>query len=122
SKKLTYLLLEVEREHQSAMVKGYVDALRQDTTRRTGGAVVRSAEDIAIHARARGCREIHAMVPTLGFEHATVMAVAAQLEVLGISIVWHRRGWDYRFMPRASRGFFPFWEGVRGELQAVGVA
>ncbi len=41
------------------------------------------------------------------------------LKKMGVRLVWIRRKWDDRLWPRATRGFFPFWEAAKRELGAA---
>jgi hypothetical protein len=40
-------------------------------------------------------------------------AVEAALGAAGVRLIWIRRAWDARWWPHATRGYFPFWEGVK---------
>jgi deoxyribodipyrimidine photo-lyase len=108
-----YALLDVSRETQSARVASHVQALRKDTETRTGAQVVRTAEDLSAFATRVGIATIHSMVPPLGFEYSTLMRLAQELEHKGVSIAWHRRAWDARYLPLAHSGFFPFWQKIQ---------
>lgn len=114
---LSYAVLDVERNHQSAAVARHVSALRADTAHRTRARVVRSAEDIAALAAEAGVSTLHSMLPPLGFEQSAIERLSEALLQKGISITWHRRSWDAQYMPLARSGFFSFWERVRETIE-----
>jgi deoxyribodipyrimidine photo-lyase len=39
----------------------------------------------------------------------------------GVPVVQQRRGWDARFWPLATKGFFPFREKIAAGLAAEGI-
>jgi deoxyribodipyrimidine photo-lyase len=117
SSKLQYAVLDGVRVHQSERVNAHVRGLRNDAAKRTGARVVRSAEELTTYARRLGVTAIHSMLPPIGFEGSSLQQLAAELDTVGVPIVWHRRPWDERYMPLARGGFFRFWEEVRQGLQ-----
>jgi deoxyribodipyrimidine photo-lyase len=117
STELHYAVLELPRTEQSERVRSHVTTLRGDAANRAGAHLVSSAESIATLARNLGVATVHSFIPPLGFEHQALMDLALGLKELGISISWHRRAWDTRYMPLARGGFFRFWEGARREMR-----
>jgi deoxyribodipyrimidine photo-lyase len=103
--------------HESSAEKAtFISSLRNDTAERVSAELVTSAEEIAASTSKLGVTRVHMMSPRVGFERDTIITLAAQLDELGVSVVWYRRGWDEQFMPLARRGFFPFWEHVKGSF------
>jgi hypothetical protein len=57
------------------------------------------------------------MLPRIGFERSSLQQLALDLQQHGISMVWHRRAWDERYMPLARSGFFGFWQAAKPHIQ-----
>lgn len=61
-------------------------------------------------------RRLVALAPAVGPIADQLGEVRLSLEERGIDLILVRRSWDSVLWPWASRGFFPFWERVRGRL------
>jgi len=117
SSELYYAIFEIPRSEQSERIRAHVDLLRSDTLKRTGGRLINSVDEVVSLTKELGVKEIHAMLPTVGFEHTSLMDLASKVSHHGISLVWHRRAWDARYMPLSRSSFFRFWEEAQRSLQ-----
>jgi deoxyribodipyrimidine photo-lyase len=59
-----------------------------------------------------------AMRPAVGPLGDAIPGIESALTAEGLRIHWCRRRWDETWWPRASAGFFPFWEKARARLLA----
>jgi len=116
AQELNYVLFGAPRERQSTRVATHVAALRKDTATRSKAEIINTADELAAFTTRVEASTIHSMVPAIGFERLALMKLSRELEQRGVSITWHRRGWDASYMPLARSGFFPFWEKLRREL------
>jgi len=82
---------------------------------------VGSASDLVAHLRQwvvqAQIEVLVAMRPFVGPLGDQLAAIEAAMAELGVRLVWVRRKSDAMLLPLARRGFFPFWEKVRRELQ-----
>ena len=65
-------------------------------------------------ARKHQLKRVVAYRPFVGPWLAEAQAIESALVQAGIAIIWRRRAWDSRLFPHAARGYFPFWEQVKG--------
>jgi deoxyribodipyrimidine photo-lyase len=106
----------------SEAVATWTKAALQDGASRAGahfGADVssESSDDLAATlvdwARKHQLKRVVAYRPFVGPWLVEALAIESALAYAGIAMVWRRRAWDTRLFPHASRGYFPFWQGVR---------
>lgn len=71
---------------------------------------------LAEWVRARRLSAVLAYEPPTGPGRAGAAALTAAGKAAGVPIVWIRRPGDAALWPRATAGFFPFWEAARGGL------
>lgn len=109
----------------SESVASWTKAVLRDGASRAGvhfGAEVSAqpTDDLAATlvewARAHQLKRVVAYRPFVGPWLAEAQAVESALAKACVAITWRRRAWDTRLFPHATRGYFPFWEGVRGGL------
>ncbi len=74
------------------------------------------AEPLAGMARLQGCPRLVGLAPAAGPISDQLGEIRRHLETQGVNLNLVRRRWDSTLWPWASRGFFPFWERVRGRL------
>lgn len=71
------------------------------------------AEALADWAAAERLDAVFAHEPAVGPWRAEAQAAEAALGRAGVRLIWIRREWDAAWWPRATRGYFPFWEEVK---------
>lgn len=69
---------------------------------------------LAEWVRARRLTAVLAYEPPIGPGRAGAAALTAAGKAAGVPIIWIRRPGDAALWPRATAGFFPFWEAARG--------
>jgi deoxyribodipyrimidine photo-lyase len=87
-----------------------------------GVAVERvTVPDLAAHLRQwaerAGLAEVVAMRPSVGLVADEVGTLQQVLGAAGVALRWVDRASDAQIWPLAQRGFFPFWEKLRRQLQ-----
>jgi deoxyribodipyrimidine photo-lyase len=97
---------------------GAIEDARQRLSAWSGAPVELSggadpATEIAFWALKHELRFVVAMRPFCGPLGDLAASVEGTLRPLGINMIWLRRASDAKGLPRARRGFFPFWDGAR---------
>ncbi len=113
SRRFQYVVLDRELCAFSEQVRAHITRLRSDTATRVDAPLVRTVEELVPFVKQSPTPTVHTFIPPIGEGRIALEHLAEQLELRGVSVVWHRRVWDARYMPLAGGGFFGFWGRVR---------
>ena len=118
TQRFRYAVLDLELTSLSERVRAHITRLRADTATRVEAPLVRTAEELFPLVKQSPTPTVHTFIPPVGEGRIAVEHLAEQLELRGVSVGWHRRVWDTRYMPAAGGGFFGFWGKVRRDWEA----
>lgn len=119
--------LKLFSEYQLSEVReNYMQRVMCDAIRRSGEhfqlqpecrAGEHLPQSICEWATDHDLKHVAAMRPTAGPLASCLPDIEAKLKEAGIRFHLFRRPEDQKFWPRARKGFFPFWESVRRDLE-----
>jgi deoxyribodipyrimidine photo-lyase len=102
----------------SPLVEAFISGACDDADSRAGAVTLAGgAGEVAEWCRANGASELWALRPLTGFTAAALADLSGPLAEAGVKLRYADRGHDLVYFPRATRGFFPFWEAVAGSLR-----
>lgn len=108
---IRYTVTDRPQHRLSTLVERWITDSCADLDTRVGGVThAHSANEVMDWCRANGVTEICAFRPMKGFVESALSRLNVQLATEGIRLNYADRGHDVRFLPLATRGFFPFWE------------
>lgn len=104
---------------ESEIVKNCISCAEDDALIRLGasGVGVSTIDEVKAWVKAAGLTRIVIAAPAVGPLTAPINIIADTLSTEGINVSWYRRLWDAELHPLATKGFFPFWEKIKGRIK-----
>jgi deoxyribodipyrimidine photo-lyase len=104
---------------ESELVVEFVRGAEEDSLHRVGsrGVGVGNVAEVIAWVRASKLTHVVLVAPPVGPLRQPIEEMESQLSEQGIGCSFYRCAWDARLHPLAARGFFPFWERVKGLIR-----
>jgi hypothetical protein len=114
---------------RSAAVNSFISGAERDLISRLGGSFIGEVsrdysvgwcglDTLCDSVLREGGMTLVAVEPAIGEGRGDFDALVRELSCRGVKVLRYRCSWDLELYKLASRGFFPYWEGVRKRLLA----